>query len=60
MFCFLHDNVRRVQDITEALWGARVSPSTVSELNQKIYAQIETWRNQPIEGHHPYVYLDGL
>ena len=32
----------------------------MSELNQKIYAQIETWRNKPIEGHHPYVFLDGL
>jgi len=29
-------SVRRVEDITEALWGSRVSPSTVSELNQKI------------------------
>jgi transposase-like protein len=37
-------SVRRVEDITEALWGTRVSPSTVSELNQRIYAQIEEWR----------------
>jgi putative transposase len=29
-------SVRRVEDITEALWGTRVSSSTVSELNQKI------------------------
>jgi len=53
-------SVRRVEDITEALWGTRVSPSTVSELNQKIYAQIEAWRNRPIEGTHPYVFLDGI
>jgi transposase-like protein len=53
-------SVRRVEDITEALWGTRVSPSTVSELNQKIYAQIEAWRNRPIEGAHAYVYLDGI
>ena len=52
--------MRRVEDITEALWGKRVSPSTVSELNQKIYAQIEAWRNRPIEGEHAYVYLDGI
>jgi hypothetical protein len=51
---------RRVEDITEALWGTRVSPSTVSELNQKIYTQIETWRNRTIEDKHPYVFLDGL
>lgn len=53
-------SVRRVEDITEALWGTRVSPGTVSNLNKKIYAQIEAWRNRPIEGEHPYVYLDGV
>src|SRR6202171_1074481 len=53
-------SVRRVEDITEALWGTRVSPSTVSELNQKIYTQIEIWRNRPIEVKHAYVFLDGL
>ena len=53
-------SVRRVEDITEALWGTRVSPSTVSELNKKIYGTIEAWRNRPIDGEHPYVYLDGI
>ena len=53
-------SVRRVEDITEALWGTRVSPGTVSNLNKKIYAQIEAWRNRPIEGPHPYLYLDGI
>jgi putative transposase len=53
-------SVRRVEDITEALWGTRVSPSTVSELNQKIYTHIDVWRNRPIAGEYPYVYLDGI
>src|ERR1700739_970194 len=53
-------SVRRVEDITEALWGTRVSPSTVSDLNKKIYGTIEAWRNRPIEGEYPYVYLDGM
>src|SRR5580704_6732289 len=53
-------SVRRVEDITEALWGTRVSPSTVSDLNQKIYKQIEEWRQQPLVGEFPYVFLDGL
>jgi putative transposase len=52
--------VRRVEDITEALWGTWVSPSTVSDLNKKIYGTIETWRNRAIDGEHPYVYLDGI
>ncbi len=53
-------SVRRVEDITEALWGTRVSPSTVSNLNKKIYKKLEAWRNEPIEGEFPYVYLDGI
>jgi len=53
-------SVRRVEDITEALWGTKVSPGTVSRLNAKIYKTIETWRMRPIEGTHPYVYLDGI
>jgi len=53
-------SVRRVEDVTEALWGTRVSPSTISNLNKKIYKQIEEWRNRPIEGEHPYLYLDGI
>lgn len=53
-------SVRRVEDITEALWGTRVSPSTVSELNKKIYVQIEEWRKRPIIGKFAYVYMDGI
>jgi transposase-like protein len=53
-------SVRRVEDITEALWGTRVSSGTVSKLNKKVYKHIEDWRNRPIEGEYPYVYLDGI
>ena len=53
-------SVRRVEDITEALWGAKVSPSTVSDLNQKIYGKIEEWRMRPIVGEYPYVFVDGV
>ncbi|MGH2506880.1 MAG: IS256 family transposase [Ktedonobacteraceae bacterium] len=53
-------SVRRVEDITEALWGTRVSAGAVSRLNRKVYARIEAWRNEAIEGDHPYVYLDGI
>ena len=53
-------SVRRVEDITEALWGTKVSPGTISELNKKAYGHIETWRNRPLQGSYPYVYLDGI
>ena len=53
-------SVRRVEDITEALWGTRVSPGTVSNLNKKVYERIEKWLNAPIEGEYSYIYLDGI
>ena len=53
-------SVRRVEDVTEALWGAKVSPGTVSELNKKVYVQIEAWRNRELKSTYPYVFLDGI
>ena len=53
-------SVRRVEDVTEALWGTRVSSGTVSRLNQRIDEQIDAWRPRPITGSYPYVYLDGV
>ena len=54
-------SVRRVEDITEALWGSKFFPSTISELNKKAYVHIEDWRNRPLQGgRYPYVYVDGI
>jgi transposase-like protein len=53
-------SVRRVEDVTEALWGAKVSPGTISNLNKKIYVDIEKWRKEPLKSHYAYVYMDGI
>ena len=54
-------SVRRVEDITEALWDSKVSPAAVSELNKKACVRIEDWRNRPLQGgRYPYVYVDGI
>jgi putative transposase len=53
-------SVRRVEDITESLWGSRVSAGTISELNKKVYVHIDQWRTRPLRGKYPYVYLDGI
>ena len=54
-------SVRRVEDITEAVWGSKVSPATISELNKKAYVRIEDRRNRPLQGgRYPYVYVDGI
>lgn len=53
-------SVRRVEDISEALWGSRVSASTISELNKKAYVHIEEWRNRKLSSEYAYVYVDGI
>jgi putative transposase len=50
--CILPDGAWGESNTSPKLCGVRVSPSTVSELNQKICAKIETWCNRPIEGNH--------
>jgi hypothetical protein len=42
------------------LRGTRVSASTVSDLNQKIYGKINEWRERALVGEFPYVFLDGV
>lgn len=46
-------SVRRVEDITEVLWGTKVSPGTISNLNKKAYEHIETWRTRKLDGEYP-------
>ncbi len=54
-------SVRRVEDITEALWGTKkVSVGTVSRLSRKVYVHIEQWRQRTLQVSYPYVYLDGI
>jgi transposase-like protein len=53
-------SVRRIEDITEALWGTKVSPGTISNLNKKAYEHIETWRSRKLTSSYPYVYVDGV
>ena len=54
-------SVRRVEDITEALWGTKVSPGTISNLNKKAYKKKKKWRNRPLSSQaYPYVYVDGI
>lgn len=53
-------SVRRVEDITEALLGGKVSPGTISNLNKKAYEHVEEWRTRPLTSEYPYVYVDGV
>lgn len=53
-------STRRIEDVSEILWGAGVSAGTVSNLNEKAYKTVEEWRGRPLSGEYPYVFIDGV
>lgn len=53
-------STRRIEDVSQILWGTGVSAGTVSNLNDKAFASVEQWRNRPLEGEYPYVFVDGV
>lgn len=53
-------STRRIEGISEILWGSSVSAATVSNLNDKAFSSVEAWRNRPLDRAYPYVYVDGI
>ena len=58
--CLAGVSTRRIEDVSEILWGSSVSAATVSNLNEKAFEAVEEWRNRPLERAYPYVYVDGI
>ena len=44
--CLAGVSTRRIEDVSEILWGSSVSKGTVSNLNQKAFAKVEEWRTR--------------
>ncbi len=53
-------STRRMEDVSEILWGSSVSAPTLSSLNERAFAAVEEWRSRPLERAYPYVYIDGI
>ncbi len=53
-------STRRIEDVSEILWGAGVSAGTVSNLNDKAFKSVDEWRCRPLTCEYPYVYVDGI
>lgn len=58
--CLAGVSTRRIEDVSEILWGSSVSAATVSSLSEKAFASVEEWRNRPLDRACPYVYVDGI
>lgn len=53
-------STRQVDDISRLLWGERMPSQTLSDKLKGVYAQIDEWRNRPLERSYPYVFMDGV
>lgn len=53
-------STRQVDDISRLLWGERMPSQTLSDKLKGVYAQIDEWRNRPLGGEYPYVFMDGV
>lgn len=53
-------STRRIEDVSEILWGSSVSAATVSNLNDKAFEVVEAWRSRPLACAYPYVFIDGI
>ena len=53
-------STRRVDDISQALWGERMPSQTLSDKLRRVYAQIDQWRQRPLSQPYPYVFMDGV
>lgn len=53
-------SARRIEDVSEILWGVGVSAGTVSNLNEKAFKAVDEWRRRSLTCEYPYVYIDGV
>ena len=53
-------STRRVDDISQLLWGERMPSQTLSNKLKKVYGDIDSWRTRPLESEYPYVFMDGV
>lgn len=51
-------STRKVDELVKALGMGGISKSRVSELCEELDAEVERFRNRPLEGSYPYVWVD--
>ena len=53
-------STRQVDDISQLLWGDRMPSQTLSDKLKRVYADIDAWRERPLEQEYAYLFMDGV
>ena len=51
---------KQTGEVIEKIYGHHYSSSTVSLINKEFYAQMQAWRERPLESHYQVVYIDAI
>jgi len=51
---------RDIVEAFEEVYGATVSPTTISAVTDAVIEQVQAWQCRPLDAVYPIVYLDGL
>jgi len=51
---------RDISEVMETIYGKHYSKSTISNISQSFYEQMESWRNRDLDKHYLAFYIDGL
>lgn len=51
---------RDISEVMEIIYGKHYSKSTISNISQSFYQQMEQWRNRELSSHYLAFYIDGL
>ena len=51
---------REIQTQLEALYGAKVSPTLISNITADVVEEVKAWQNRPLNNIYPILYFDAL
>lgn len=51
---------RDISEVMETIYGTHYSKSSISNISQSFYGQMEAWRNRSLERHYLGFYIDGF
>ncbi len=52
--------LRDISSHVAEMYDTEVSPTTLSEITDRIIPQVEAWQNRPLEDVYPIVWLDAM
>ena len=50
----------QISDFIEENYGSRLSKETISHITEKVWDEIKSWHNRPLDAVYPIVWMDAI